>query len=109
MTAYINKVSSIIEAYIKTNSVLPHFKLEVQGVVHMYTQLDVSSLMEVYSCSFKSEDTQLYQLSKLYTVFNHSELKEKGLTVKNVSYLEFDNTAVGPGKRYQVQLSFRGY
>lgn len=75
----------------------------------MYTQLDSGALLEVYSCSFKSEDVELYRLSQLYTVFNHSQLKEKGLFVKNVSYLEFDNTAVGQGKRYQVQMSFRGF
>lgn len=109
MTAYINEVSKIINDYIKTNLVTPYFTLESQGVVHMYTQLDSSSLQEVYSCSFKSEDTKLYHLSKLYTVFNHSQLKEKGLIVKNVSYLEFDSTAVGQGRRYQVQMSFRGF
>lgn len=109
MTAYINKVSSIINDYVKTNLVKAYFHLEPQGVVHMYTQLDSSSLIEVYSCSFKSEDIKLYHLSQLYTVFNHSQLKEKGLIVKNVSYLEFDSTTEGQGRRYQVQLSFRGF
>lgn len=109
MTAYINKVSEIIRSYINTNLVKPYFQLEMQGVVHMYTQLETDYLLEIYSCSFKSGDVQLYNLSKLFTVFNHSQLKEKGLTVKNVSYLEFDDTKQDLEKRYQVQLSFRGF
>lgn len=108
MTADIKRVSEIISEYITTNLVRPKFNLEPQGVVHLYTVFEDSKIVEYYSCSFKEDDVQLFKINKLFAAFNTEALQKKSLYIKNVSYIEFDQTAVGPGKRYQVQFSFRG-
>lgn len=110
MSAHVAAVTERINHFIKTNSVQPWFKLDLQGVVHMYTQYEDGIIKEFYSCSFKSvgEEPELYKINRLYRVFDSPILQDEGLLIRNVSYLEFDQTQVGPGKRYQVQFSFRG-
>lgn len=111
MSGYIAQVSRILEDFIKIDSVKEHFLLEPQGVVHLYTQYDNGIIKEFYSCNFKDIENEpnLSKINLLFNVFDTILLKEKGLTVKNVSFLQFDQTAVGPGRRYQAQFCFRGY
>lgn len=87
------------------------FHLDLQGVVHLYTLFENGEIREFYSCSFKDavQEPELFKINLLFKVFDTQQLQQEGLTIKNVSYVEFDQTKVGPGRRYQAQFSFRGY
>lgn len=108
MTAFIKEVSEILKNFIERREIESRFPLEMQGVVHIYTSIVDGSMREYYSCSFKCHHgVDLYQLNSFYKLFDSPTLLQQGLKIENVSYLEFDQTAVGPGKRYQAQFSFR--
>lgn len=110
MSGFVAEVKTIIEKFIMDYIPQSTFNLELQGVVHMYTQYEDGIIREYYSCSFKdlNSDPDLAKINILFNSFNIDALQQVGLLIKNVSYIEFTQTAVGPGKRYQIQFSFRG-
>lgn len=111
MSGYVDQVTEIINQFLKGGRINIRFDLQLQGVAHMYTQYEDGIIKEFYSCSFidLKDDPTINKINTLYNDLNTTYLQQQGLTIRNVSYVDFNQTKVGPGKRYQAQFTFRGY